>query len=272
MPGALDLLQAVGKTLASRSDAGRPQTGQAIGALMDGSTARADLSSPEVSAYEAGWVDGAPSEGETLGPARVAPSAPPPPKISWLRKAAVLPIIGVLTAVPGAAHATPWLTIRGHAAPLIHLTPLTFVLLVAAIVLLDANLGRLAEWIVPTQMGSDAHNQDVNDDISGWSLPRAVFNFSLGAASEEYLYRGLAFSAATAALTFILPLGPAVALGALLSSLAFVRGHDYGASTPRLIGGLLYAGAVALTGSLLLTIVAHFTYNILQYLVLRVQD
>ena len=85
----------------------------------------------------------------------------------------------------------------------------------------------------------------------------------LHAAVEELLFRQILFLGGALALTAAhVPALAAYAASALFSSLFFALAHGYGLVWSRVVGGLLYAGTLLATGSLLLPLATHFLYNV----------
>ncbi|MDE2490051.1 MAG: CPBP family intramembrane metalloprotease, partial [Elusimicrobia bacterium] len=88
----------------------------------------------------------------------------------------------------------------------------------------------------------------------------------ISAASEEFLFRALAYGLGAAALVHVLPPLAALSAAAFASSLVFALIHGYGPAWTRVVGGLIYCGALLVSGTLALPIAAHFLFNLTYYL------
>lgn len=177
----------------------------------------------------------------------------------WKRWTALAATLGTLAVAPALAHA-------GAVSPLgLGLLPSWGMLAAVAAFIGVAGIPlrlfahRLAPWVM-------TRSKDEGADMLRKGPLRAVPELFVGAAAEEFLFRCLAFVALTALLHAALPLVPAMAVASFLSSLGFALVHGYGSVWTRVIGGMLYAGAFMVSGTLLLPIAAHFAFNLSLYL------
>jgi membrane protease YdiL (CAAX protease family) len=180
--------------------------------------------------------------------------------ISWpkpLRHAALAALLTVLAAVPAAgamfhAAASPWIP-RGWEA----LAVAGAAIGVAGIPLrLFAH--RLAPWVM-------TRSKDESETLLRRRPAVAVPKLAFGAALEEVAFRGILFMGAAGLLSAVMPPAAAFAAASLGSSLLFALTHGYGSVWTRVVGGMLYAGALAVSGTLLLPIAAHFFFNLALY-------
>ncbi len=82
------------------------------------------------------------------------------------------------------------------------------------------------------------------------------------AASEELAFRAMAFGFSFVFLATLMAAPPALAAAAFLSSLVFALLHGYGPVWTRVVGGMLYCAAFAVTGSLVFIALAHTLFNL----------
>ncbi|MFI5348289.1 MAG: CPBP family intramembrane glutamic endopeptidase [Elusimicrobiota bacterium] len=118
---------------------------------------------------------------------------------------------------------------------------------------------RLAPWV--RKLSADQGVATVRNHPAS-----AVPELAIAALIEEALFRGLGFLGGAVLLMTILPHVAAFAVAALASSFVFALTHKYGSVWMRVVGGMIYGGALILTGSLLLPVAAHFAYNLSLYI------
>jgi membrane protease YdiL (CAAX protease family) len=177
----------------------------------------------------------------------------------WKRWTALGGLLGTLAAAPPLIHAAPLAS------------PFSLGLLpswpaLAAVAALIALAGipvrlfahRLAPWIM-------TRSRDAGEDVLRQGPLSAVPELAIGAAIEEAFFRGMLFLLAAALLHAWLPLAAALAAASFVSSLVFALIHGYGSVWTRVVGGMLYAGAFVVSGSLILPIAAHFGFNLALY-------
>lgn len=179
-----------------------------------------------------------------------------PKALRWTTLAALL---GLMTVAPPVAHALV------PAAPsALGLIPswTTLIGLSAALGLAGIPLRlfahRLAPWIM-------TRSKDEGADMLRDHPASAVPTLAIGAAVEEAFFRGLIFLGGALLLAKFLPWIAAFAVAAFASSFVFALIHGYGSVWTRVVGGLLYAGALVATGSLVLPIATHFAFNLSLY-------
>ncbi|HXT00888.1 MAG TPA: CPBP family glutamic-type intramembrane protease [Elusimicrobiota bacterium] len=93
----------------------------------------------------------------------------------------------------------------------------------------------------------------------------AVPNLFFVAGCEELVFRALVFGMGAGFLLAFAPALPVFAAVSLAAALGFALIHGYGPVWTRVVGAMIYAGAFLVSGSLLLPIVAHFSFNMLLY-------
>ena len=117
---------------------------------------------------------------------------------------------------------------------------------------------RLAPWIM-------TRSKDRGVEILRTPPAMAVPELGIGALIEEIAFRGIAFIGGALLLMPFLPYAAAIAVASIASSLVFALIHGYGSVWTRVVGGMIYAGALVATGSLVLPIAAHFAFNLSLY-------
>ncbi len=85
---------------------------------------------------------------------------------------------------------------------------------------------------------------------------------AVAAATEELAFRAMAFGFSFVFLSTLMAASPALAAAAFLTSLVFALLHGYGPVWTRVVGGMLYCAAFAVTGSLLFIALAHMLFNL----------
>ena len=85
---------------------------------------------------------------------------------------------------------------------------------------------------------------------------------AVAAASEELTFRAMAFGLSFVFLSTLMAAPLALAAASFLSSLVFALIHGYGPVWTRVVGGMLYSAAFAVTGSLLFITLAHMLFNL----------
>ncbi|MBI5209093.1 MAG: CPBP family intramembrane metalloprotease [Elusimicrobia bacterium] len=222
-------------------------------------------------------------EGPRLGPAAEGPSPKPrqtePGPASWpawKRYGVLSGLLGALAFVPTMLNATPFQTLAGVAQPALAHGPLSMLIptlgifpnyLVMALAAIALGVGglplrmlafKLSGW----EMRSMPDSGDHLLRSPPWQVvPKLVF----GAAVEELTFRGLLLPLAVLFLVPWMPQIPAFALGSFLVSLVFSLIHGYGSVWTRVVGGMLYSGAFAVSGTLFFPILMHLSFNLTVY-------
>jgi hypothetical protein len=187
--------------------------------------------------------------------------------LAWSRPKRWLALAGLLTAL---AAAPPVL----HALTLAPLTPLAltsrpfaswtaFALTAGAAAVAGLPVRVLAHRLAPWTM---RWHSDSGDKIMREPPLKVVPLLAVGAASEEFVFRGFVFLGGAAALVPFLPLWGALAAASLGSSLVIALIHGYGSVWTRVVGGMIYAAALMASGTLLLPFAIHFSFNLFLYL------
>lgn len=177
----------------------------------------------------------------------------------WRRWTTLAGLLGALAFLPALAHATMSSPLTLGILPSWPAFALVAVVLGVAGIPLRLFAHRLAPWTM-------TRRRDAGEDLMRRSPWGAVPELAIGAAIEEAVFRGFVFVALAAFLHAWLPLVGALAAASFASSLAFALVHGYGSVWTRVVGGMLYAGAFAVSGSLLLPAAAHFAFNLSLYL------
>jgi membrane protease YdiL (CAAX protease family) len=185
---------------------------------------------------------------------------PPAPKRGYTRLFG--PSLALsLMALPSLAHGNPFAPLAAG----FHLSvSLPLALLAAVIALARLPVTNLLVKTNPHSLGEGDGGSDKLAKLPLAVMPLAVFFF---AACEEITFRGLVFGGGVMLAVAALPaaaLHPVLlyAAIALASSVGFAYMHRYSEMWPRLIGGLVYCAAFAMTGSLMFPTLIHTFYNL----------
>lgn len=178
----------------------------------------------------------------------------------WKRWAVLGGILGTMAVAPPLVHAANFSVSLGLGA-----MPSWGALAASAAVLGTAGIPlrlfahRLAPWVM-------RRSKDQGAELMRQTPLLALPQLAVGAAAEEYLFRGIVFLGLAALLHLFLPALASLAAASFGSSLLFALIHGYGSVWTRVVGGMLYAGAFMVTGTLALPIAAHFAFNLSLYL------
>ncbi|MCX5788697.1 MAG: CPBP family glutamic-type intramembrane protease [Elusimicrobia bacterium] len=181
----------------------------------------------------------------------------------WLTLAGLLSMLSV---APAAAFAT----IRAPFVPLsfgvgvLHSWPL-LIAIAGAAALIGIPLRVFAHKLAPWTM----KGKSPTDKMMDRAPLLLALQLLIGAAAEEYAFRGMVFPFASALLTAWLPIPAALTAGAFLSAFVFALIHRYGPVWTRVVGALLYTIAFVASGTLLLPILMHFFFNLNQLVKMR---
>ena len=190
--------------------------------------------------------------------------------------------------LPDGQGALPWSKPRRYATLTVLLGALAFLppLVHAALPSAPSALGILPSWTALAQAGvalalagipvrifahrlapwMSRRSKDQGLAIVRESPASAVPALAIAALIEEFFFRGIAFLGGAALLLHVLPPLTAFAAASFASSLIFALTHSYGSVWTRVVGGMIYAGALLATGSLLLPIAAHLAFNLSLYI------
>lgn len=178
----------------------------------------------------------------------------------WKRWSVLSGLLGAMAVAPPLVRAASFAAPR--ALGVLHSWPL-LVAVAALLALGGIPLRVFAHRLAPWTM---TRGKDAGDALMRRGPFSAVPELAVAAAVEEILFRGLLFVGAVMLLHPVLPGIAAVAAASFVSSLIFALIHGYGSVWTRVIGGMLYAGAFVVSGTLLLPIIAHFFYNLALYI------
>ncbi len=137
----------------------------------------------------------------------------------------------------------------------------------AGVTLLNVLLDLGSQVLRPSLM--DEHNKP---DVEKWGPVKIVTMSAFAAVSEELIFRWALFGGSLSLLHEIVGLSNAVSFSAaaFLSSYIFSKLHDYGSLWARIPPSIVYAGIYFLTGTIWWPILAHFFYDLVAIVTIRV--
>jgi len=108
--------------------------------------------------------------------------------------------------------------------------------------------------------------EDDGENLFKQSPWLVVPKLALGAALEEWLFRGMIFGLGFIFAATVMPAPLTFVAASFGGSFIFSIIHGYGPVWTRVVGGMLYSGLFALTGSLLFAALTHFFFNLGLYI------
>lgn len=238
---------------------------------------------PHAAGADAGRIDtpsplsAAPAAGDAAGTARAEndPRADPEPFTLplWKRALAVTGILGFLAAVPSLLNAAALQTVGQAILPSVSAGSVLSIFTQNAVLLMSpwawGVAGVLALVGLPLRIfvfrlspWSMHWLKDPGNGLAKKPLWVLLPLLAVAAASEELAFRAMAFGLSFVFLSTLMAAPLALAAASFFSSLVFALIHGYGPVWTRVVGGMLYSAAFAVTGSLLFITLAHMLFNL----------